>query len=266
MEGSYQFNESFVFSQPGDSPYQNIDSGGVTLANLNGDIRTYYLHPLPEDEEKWEEENWLKDATIKIINSKSENKSFNIFEEGSTVEPWIDQEFYTWNHWPVAQLPSDGRFTKINDRPAHTALSNGSPIWKSDGIKHTAVSIYGMNLMKMDELIELSKSWNFPCDVSCSNEALLNLGYDKYERAHVFRNEENITLDEIRFTFKATQDNPFNGGALIVENVNSNKFEISSVHDIRFTHAIENKIEGDNLVIWIPHNSKSSFTINISEY
>ncbi|WP_299551686.1 LamG domain-containing protein [Seonamhaeicola sp.] len=264
LEGTYQFNESFVFSQPGESAYQNIDSVGVTMANLKGDIRSFKLHPLPEDEDKWEEENWVKEATIKKINSKSKNKSFNIFEKGSIAEPWVDQAFYTWNHWPVAQLPSDGRFTFVDDRPAHTALSNGSPIWKTEGIKHTAVSLYGMGQQSMEALIDLSKSWNESCTVKVSSEQVEFVKYDKYQRAHIFVNHAD-DIQDFSIRFNANSQQPFANGAFIIKNVGSSNFSISSDNpEVRIHKAIENKMSGDNLVVFVNHMSKKPFSIKIS--
>ena len=35
--------------------------------------------------------------------------------------------FPTWNHWPVAQMPSDGRYASYPDRTCHSSLSHLYP-------------------------------------------------------------------------------------------------------------------------------------------
>ena len=35
--------------------------------------------------------------------------------------------FPTWNHWPVAQMPSDGRYASYPDRTCHSSLSHIFP-------------------------------------------------------------------------------------------------------------------------------------------
>ena len=66
-------------------------------------------------------------------NTKSHHKPFQIFEttnrftifghehrKGFSRFPW-------WNHWPVAQVPSDGRYCQAADRASHFSLAWGGP-------------------------------------------------------------------------------------------------------------------------------------------
>jgi len=43
--------------------------------------------------------------------------------------------FPWWNHWPVAQIPSDGRYAQAPDRASHFSLAwGGPPIHKGHGL------------------------------------------------------------------------------------------------------------------------------------
>jgi hypothetical protein len=254
----YQFNEMFVFSQPGQSPHQNIDTGGITLATLDGSNYTYRI-----DQENPPN---LKNALLKVINTKSDNKSFAIFQPGSVVQSWVEDDYFTWNHWPVAQLPSDGRFSTANDRPAHTALSNAAPVWISDGNRHTAVSLYGMNYMGLDELVSLGKSWNYPCEASSPSEGLDNKGYDPYERAYVFEHIGNKPFGDTEISFAASKENPFVNNALILKNVDEVNYDINtSNRDIQFKFGYKDTMSGRDLVIWLDHITVEPFSISISK-
>jgi hypothetical protein len=182
------------------------------------------------------------------------------------VQSWVEDDYFTWNHWPVAQLPSDGRFSTANDRPAHTALSNAAPVWISDGNRHTAVSLYGMNLMRLDELVTLGKSWNHPGIASSPSEGLDNKGYDPYERAYIFEYIGNDAFEGAEFTFAASEENPFVNNALIIRNVDEKNYIMNTSHeDIQFKFGYTDTITGRDLVIWIDHNTVEPFSISISK-
>jgi hypothetical protein len=69
------------------------------------------------------------DPVIQIVNLKSENKPFLICEPENRMEVFgIDHRkdissFPWWNHWPVAQLLSDGRYCQTADRASHFSLA-----------------------------------------------------------------------------------------------------------------------------------------------
>lgn len=258
----YQFNETFFFSQPGHSPSEYTHDASLIQATLDGEVKEFY-----KDFDYWKKgiEPVLENALIKVINTKSVNKNFIVFEPGSSIQTWVWNANFSWNHWPVAQLPSDGRFATANDRPAHSNLSNGAPTWVSDGNKHTAVSLYGMNEMSIENLVVLGNSWNFACDALSSDEKSEYKGYDKYERAFIFENQEANKFNATDITFRATPDRPFYNNALIIKNVPDVSYKIASNNkDVQIRYDVEQTIHSNKLIIWLEHKTTEEFMINIT--
>ena len=79
---------------------------------------------------------------IQMTNLKAKYRPFMIFRPGSDMEVFNVEvrpeysHFPWWNHWPVAQIISDGRHAQAPDRAAHSSLVWGGP--RDD------VAIYGM--------------------------------------------------------------------------------------------------------------------------
>ena len=105
---------------------------------------------------------------VQLVNIKSRFKPFIIFENEVKIKPFTGgirpsiSRFPWWNHWPVAQLPNDGRQALDADRPSHSSLSQGmenSPVIHAheDGT-FSAVSLTGMTQHSIEWLVNLSRS------------------------------------------------------------------------------------------------------------
>ena len=52
-------------------------------------------------------------------------KAIDLGIEGFGIGPSRDYSMFPcWNHWPVAQMPSDGRYAKHPDRTSHSSLTS----------------------------------------------------------------------------------------------------------------------------------------------
>ena len=120
---------------------------------------------------------------IQFVNLKSKSRPFVIVNEGKpsvtrrnieTDGPWlrpysgeINREysiFPWWNHWPVAQIPSDGRWATEPDRVSHSSLSNDLE-WKELELterSHVRVMMHGLTSKKEEEILPLAKAWLYP--------------------------------------------------------------------------------------------------------
>ena len=123
-------SEAIAFCQPGTTPEDNINLDAMTLVNLKGESYTYtWANGAPVFKKGVNP----PDPVVQIVNLKSKNKPFLIFEPGNNMAVYgIEQRpdashFPWWNHWPVAQLPSDGRYCQAPDRPSHFSLAWGGP-------------------------------------------------------------------------------------------------------------------------------------------
>jgi hypothetical protein len=133
----HEFQESIVLNQPGTRPEDNIHTEALTMANMKGETYTYsWAEKAPDKIDQ------PAKANIEYINTKSKAKPFLIvsdepFElngksyDGPRFRPYnheVKREhsiFPWWNHWPVALIPSDGRWATEPDRVAHSSLTTG---------------------------------------------------------------------------------------------------------------------------------------------
>jgi len=99
------------FSAPVTKQEDNIELNAITIANIEGDLYEMdWTNGIPKSQ--------IDHPTIVKINFKSEYKVMVIFpKEVDGIDAWGDIERATpeihfagpWNHWPVSQMPNDGR-------------------------------------------------------------------------------------------------------------------------------------------------------------
>ena len=87
--------------------------------------------------------------------------------------------FPWWNHWPVAQVASDGRHALAPDRAAHSSLSWGGPRGNS--------ALYGLTDQPAASLVALARSWIDPPRLSVAPDTFVSEGYRRDQRAYVVR-------------------------------------------------------------------------------
>ncbi len=182
-----QFLETIVFNQPGSRPQDTLRYEALTLANLRGESQTYsWEHGYPQFD------RGPAGATIQIVNFRKGEKSFSVVENGSgPIRPFNAgslegfSTFPCWNHWPVAQIPNDGRVTPVADRPSHTSLTATNPRRhrQPDG-SVVANTLYGMTDRGVDHIAALAASWAQPPPLKIvEDEGIQNHGYDPGQRA-----------------------------------------------------------------------------------
>ncbi|MHC4644547.1 MAG: LamG-like jellyroll fold domain-containing protein [Planctomycetota bacterium] len=271
---SHEWQETIVLNQPGTRPEDNIELDALTWGNMDGETRTYTWRKGDHDDKK------LRDATIQMVNMKSDNRPFIIFQPDSrpklmrccTEEGW--SHFPWWNHWPVAQLPNDGRRTPVPDRPSHSSLAQS--IEDSAAIKHdeenktfTAVHLCGMSEKTVPELVPLARSWHYPAHLILTAGAFASEDYDPYQRAYVLSCSRPGKPSNLEFTLAAAEDSPVINPAFVIADwgesgatlkVNGKKVERG--RNFRFGHS--HTLEGTDLVVWINKQATEPIVISIS--
>ena len=132
-------SELIILAQPGQRPEDIVHLDALTLVNLKGETHVYsWAADTPDFTNNMRPDSPL----IQVVNLKSKHKPFEIFEPGARMRVFRHEQrkdvsaFPWWNHWPEAQVPSDGRYTIAPDRPSHFSLSwGGPPIHKIGDIK-----------------------------------------------------------------------------------------------------------------------------------
>jgi len=221
--------EVIALCQPGQKPEDVVDLSAMTLVNLKGQSHTYtweektpkvregarYYHFGSEPEER---------PVIVRVNMKSENKPFQIFETTNRFSIFAHEHrkgyshFPWWNHWPVAQVPSDGRYCQAADRASHFSLAwGGPPPHEGEGKTYWWAWLYGTTKGKAESLVPLARSWLLPAKLVVESGATSGR-HDLTQRCYVFSGTENRGAENLRFRLEASSDTPVVNPAFIVEN------------------------------------------------
>jgi hypothetical protein len=119
-----EFQEAIVINQHGTLPQDNIETGAISVANMNGENITYNWDKEPDFRNNPEK------ANIFTVNLKSEKRPFALVVPPQSGNNLItsygghgrNSIFNWWDHWPVSQDASDGRDASSAERPSHSSL------------------------------------------------------------------------------------------------------------------------------------------------
>jgi len=262
----HQFQETIMFNQPGTRPEDNVEMAALTVANMQGNSHTYLWAKDADYDDEKELSNKMG-ANIQMTNLKSEYRPFIIFEPGVKIDPWVGEGYSFWNHWPVAQLPNDGRVAPAADRPSHTSLSCGAPVVHDGrGNSHHAVSLYGLTKKPIDGLIPLAKSWNQPAHLKVTEGNVKSKGYDKFQRAYVLECENGASKIELKIS--GSEKSPLVNPAFVLKGWGNEKAVVKvsgekceQGRDYRAGY--EKKIDRIDLVLWFDGVSEQPEILSI---
>jgi hypothetical protein len=271
--------EVIALCQPGQTPEDVVELAAMTLVNLKGQSHTYawaektpmvregdkYFHFGNEPEEK---------PVIMRINMKSDYKPFQIFETTNRFSIFAHEHrkgfshFPWWNHWPVSQVPSDGRYCQAADRASHFSLAwGGPPPHKGEGKTFWWAWMYGATLDDAQALVPLGRSWLRP------PQLLLKYGaedavYDLTQRCYLISGLKDNVEPKLEFVLRASPDSPIVNPAFVVENWGDRDAEISlngtpipRGKSFRYGHI--RRINRYDLVIWLRLAAESDTEITI---
>jgi hypothetical protein len=262
---NHEWQESMAIFGPDQHPEDIIHTkGALTMMNLKGQSITYdWVDGPPENVREPEGQ------CIQHVNYTGRYKPVTVgqFFDSNVYGGEITEYsvFPTWNHWPVAQMPSDGRYATYPDRTAHSSLTHVMPeIYREE--HDGPIPYYEKLLMEamLDrepaELLALAKSW-----LNAPEMVELVGGEGRYypdQRAYIIEK----TGDEISLAIEADDDAPLANVAFIIKNWGSDKkarVQLSR-EDFRTRQGIFRDIDGTKtLAIWIEteQNRKTDFVI-----
>jgi hypothetical protein len=279
----HEFQESIVLIPAGSRPEDVIETDALTMANLRGEAHTY----------SWAEhapDHLLQpaQANIEIINTKSKAKPFLIVSDepfelygqahaSPAFRPFnmeVKREnsiFPWWNHWPVAQIPSDGRWATEPDRMAHSSLSTGLE-WKNWEVtpnSRTRIMLQGLTEKSPAEVARLGRSWLRAPAIANSGNTSLHARYDQSERAYIIEREAAAADGKIEFTLPASEEQPLVNPAFICKawpaagaELRVNGKSIPPGRDLRV--GIRHALESDDLIVWLKLDSSESTRVQIT--
>jgi len=207
LPGRGGWQETILLNEPGTRPEDNIELEACTLLNMNGESKSYsWEHGYPVFD--------LSEAVIQYTHFKSKFKPFMIFREDGGFEVFNLEvrpeysHFPWWNHWPVAQVMSDGRSANAPDRAAHSSLSWGDPGGEA--------ALYGMTDKDPQTLVALARSWNRPAELYTKSQAYESEGYDYTQRAYIFDCVNDS--EPLQFSLDANSDSPVVNPVFVINN------------------------------------------------
>jgi hypothetical protein len=293
IDQPHEFQESIVVNQPGTRPEDNIEIDAVTLVNMDGEKNTHSwadglpIPPaVPQDGDSMEPRVALAARysfpNIQLVNTKSKAKPFLIVSDeaheewpfGRKVDGPVNvpytgymlpdvSTFTWWNHWPVGQVPSDGRWALDPDRVSHTSVSN--VLWASyetTEYSQVKLSIQGMTEKAAEELVPLAKSWLRAPALELKGSGYASKGYDQAERAYLITCKKRNNPKPLRFEVVASEEHPMVNLALVVAGwgdadatLTLNGEAVSRGKAFRFGH--RSTPETKDLVVWVEKTSTS---------
>jgi len=266
----HDWEESIILLSPGQHPDEVMEDPEITLVNMNGESHHYsWRNDLPVEMKKPEK------ANIHVVNLKSKYKPFYIVSpepfvsaEGKFESPFfrsysaslgtyyrpdsVPSIYGWWNHWPVTQVPGDGRWVVTNDRASHfnlTTFTQWKDYYKDERMK-TRIMLHGMTRDKPEELIPLAKSWLNPPELQLDSGEVF---YEPAERAYLVTKLSNAALNG---KLTATPDQPALRPAIVLNNMKLTKPNVLVNGQILtpgedFQYGIVKELEQWKTIIWI---------------
>jgi len=288
-ERKHDWVEQIVILPPGKYPDDVIEKDGVSLVNMDGEVQKYSWHDnikveMPEP----------KGANMSYVNLKSEYKPFFIISPDpvETVEGSWDSPFFRtyaahmaqggyspdpapsvygwWNHWPVAQVPGDGRWVVTPDRPSHFNLTTFVQWNDHEYTDHTRtrIMLQGMTDKDADELVPLANSWLHAPEMKILSDAFRGGTYDQAERAYLVEKSEPGNPAPLKIELEASVDSPLLNPAIIIKNwgkqvatLSLNGKKIPNGEDFR--QGIRTGPLGEDLIIWVRLESQKPVSISL---
>ncbi len=266
-----QFQETLALLHPGQKVSDLLEVDFATMADYDGKTgkSSFVENPnvAPYGPFDWSQKF---PYTIQQYNFKSENKPFICFEPGN--EMYIRYEgLDTYdmadgcNHFPVGQARCDGRTTRTSDKPSHcSSFPISDPVIHETADREYWNGLYGMNTMKIEELIRFGRSWAYAPALTFQENSFKSSGYDKSERCYRL---ENATAKpgKVELILEATKESPAVNPAIFIKNWNSPGANVQvngkPLKDCAI--GVNRELAGIDLVVFLPVMSDSPINISI---
>lgn len=289
-ERKHDWEEQIVVLPPGKYPDDVIEKDAISLINMQGEVHHYSWH----DKDLKVEMTEPKGANMSFVNLKSKYRPFFIVSPDpvETIEgKWNSPFFRTyaskmagggyrqdpvpsvygwWNHWPVAQVPGDGRWVTTPDRPSHFNLTTFVQ-WKDyayNSHTRTRIMLQGMTDQAAARLVPLAKSWLQAPKMEITTDKFSGGQYDESERAYLAERIKPGQTDSFTFKLNASANSPVLNPALIVKNWGNQPATLSidgqnCLPGRNFRQSIRKGPLGDDLIIWLRMEKEKPVLISV---
>jgi hypothetical protein len=275
----YSFTEPTVLIEPEKKPEDYISLQAVTIANSTGESRTYSWDPSPPT---FPFPDLPASANVALLNVKSTYKPFYIYPPRTILGPygWPPElrseysHFPVWDHWPVNQIPSDGRFALFPDHYGSAAIMSPDPrdaFVQGLGPAKSTSFLFGLTTKSAAYLASLDRSWLNPALLKIAN-ANFTEHYDAGQRAYILTSKTgplsppNSRLD---LTFEASGDSPAVNPAFVIQNWGDARVSIrengKEMRSSTYRTGLVHRLDGTDLVIWLEKETIYPFRLSIQK-
>jgi hypothetical protein len=268
----HEWQESMAIMGPEQRPEAVIDTTpALTVATGDGTIRRYSWIGKPPERVDY------TDTILHIVNMKARFDPYSIqrIRRGDIYKARGGtgySAFPAWNHWPVAQLTSDGRHATFPDRTAHSSLTHifwdDSTPFGEQGLFQEKLLLEGMSDQSAEELLPLAKSWLQPA-VGESLADGLDVEYDPAQRAYVLTRAGG-EVKHLKVKLAASPQSPVVNPAFVVANWGKNELASISIggkppgDTIDVRQGVVRRANGVNaLVVWIETSTNRPLQVTI---
>jgi len=276
--------EVIVLCQPGQRPEDIIDLDAMTLANLNGKQHTYsWANSSPKFRTagRWEIGSYIhfgdslgEKPNIMMVNTKSSYKPFQIFELECNLTCFAHEHrkdvshFPWWNHWPVAMIPSDGRYCQAADRASSFSLAWASPRpHKGENNTYWWTWMYGATNNDITSLTSLARSWSRPPKLLIRSGAS-DSHFDSTQGNYIISDSDDREIENLEFSLEASSDSPVVNPAFVIRNWGDHQVRLEvngkeMSQDKAFRIGLIRRINQYDLVVWLDLESESRIKISM---
>jgi hypothetical protein len=273
----YSFTEPTILLEPGKKPEDYISLQAATIANSKGESRTYSWDPVSPP---FPFPDQPADANIAEVNLKSDSKPFYIYQPGTVLGPygWPPElrpeysHFPVWDHWPVNQAPTDGRYALFPDRFASAAVMSPDPnkAWvEGPGPTKSSYFLFGLTRQSAADLAMLDRSWLHPPVVTVG-AGNFSASYNPSQRAYVLVSTAKKAVNNQRVELKldASEQSPVVDPAFVIKDWGDFpakiKLQGGTLPQNGLRSGLIHRLEGTDLVIWLKTTSTRPMQVTIS--
>ncbi len=285
-----QLQETSILCHPGQNAKDILERQALTLLNLAGERYTYGWPDSPEASTR-ERRNRAVDpslvrriepagACVQVVHSRAAYQSFVAFEPpGNEFRVYVGRvrddlvDFPAYNHWPLNQTASDGRFAQAADRVSSFSIAQGYPVIREsgDGQRSTAL-LYGMRNMApaagpaggFDAVLAAARSWARPPAMRSVGGGFQAVGYDPSQRAYVWRRRTPGGTD-LKAEIEASELSPIENLGLLIEGWDDTAAQVfidgRAAPDVRL--GLVRGLQGDRLSVWIGLRSTKPVALEV---
>jgi hypothetical protein len=281
-----QIQETSVLCHPGQHAKDVLRNDALTLLDIEGQSATYSW---PDDASvnTRERRNMRPDPSIvhdlkpahpviQIVNMRSQARPFVMFEPGNQPLVYVGRvrdevtNFPAYNHWPVSQVRSDGRFAQAADHATSFSISQNRPTRHTEngGFEWVAM-LYGATFDEASKLVPLARSWTRPPELRVLQGAAENRGYDVSQRAYLLRCPSDSACGDLSLELRADQGSPLVNALLVLEGWGDGAVDVS-IGGRRLDPARELRtgyrktLDGTDLLVWLEATATERVGVQIS--